>query len=70
MLDVEALAVGVEHQMPLVLIVQQGRSGALVQLSFQQSHARASDAGRMITTGAVMNRSTFVRCTPGSIGMF
>src|SRR3954470_19689907 len=39
MLDVEALAVGVEDEMPLVLVVQDGPSGGPVQLSFQQSHA-------------------------------
>src|SRR3954470_564838 len=39
MLDVEALAVGVEDEMPLVLVIQDGPSGGPVQLSFQQSHA-------------------------------
>ena len=39
MLDVETLAVGVEDEMPLVLVVQDGPSGGPVQLSFQQSHA-------------------------------
>src|SRR5215216_4054486 len=38
MLDVETLAVGVEHEMPLVLVIQDGASGGPVQLSFQQSH--------------------------------
>src|SRR5215212_4072697 len=38
MLDVETLAVGVEHEMPLVLGIQDGASGGPVQLSFQQSH--------------------------------
>jgi hypothetical protein len=33
MLDIEALAVGVENQMPLVLIIQEGPSGGPVQLS-------------------------------------
>jgi len=54
MLDVEALAVGVEDEMPLVLVVQDGPSGGPVQLSFQQSHAhlllRAAKA-RIIAQG-------------------
>src|SRR3954451_24764393 len=39
MLDVETLAVRVEDEMPLVLVIQKGPSGGPVQLSFQQSHA-------------------------------
>ena len=35
MLDIEALAIGIEHQMPLVLIIQDGPSGGPVQLSCQ-----------------------------------
>jgi hypothetical protein len=54
MLDVETLAVGVEDEMPLVLVVQDGPSGGSVQLSFQQSHAhlllRAAKA-RIIAQG-------------------
>src|SRR3954453_10200153 len=54
MLDVEALAVGVKDEMPLILVVQDRPSGGPVQLSFQQSLAhlllRAAKA-RIIAQG-------------------
>ena len=37
MLDVEALAVGVEDEMPLVLVVQDGPSGGPMQLCFSKA---------------------------------